>query len=71
LRTHLDGLNTPIDVELSHRDPAARDRKAGDRLRLAFASYGLFPRSVHTPPRHLPDVTPNAPAEYRERGRNS
>ncbi len=68
-RTQLDGLEAPIEVELSHLDPAARGRKPGDKLHVAFANYGLFPASARTKPQHLPDVTPNAPAEYRERGR--
>ncbi|MGH8461607.1 MAG: sulfate/molybdate ABC transporter ATP-binding protein [Stenotrophobium sp.] len=57
------------DVELSHLDPYALQRNPGDVLRVLPYSYGLFPRTVHDTQHTLPDVTPKAPAEYRERGR--
>jgi len=60
-----------IELELSHTDPLARSRKPGDAIRVSPTVFGLFPRAEHRLPKltTLPDVTPNAPAEYRERGR--
>jgi len=58
-----------VELELSHLDPVARSRKPGDAIRVFPISYGLFPRAPHRRPATLPDVVPNAPAEYRERGR--
>jgi len=59
----------PVELELSHLDPQARGRKSGEALRIAPVSYGLFARAAHAAVHTLPDVVPNAPAEYRERGR--
>jgi sulfate transport system ATP-binding protein len=69
LVAQLDHSEESIEVELSHLDPFALKRKAGDKIRLLPVSYGLFPRAPHDKPQTLPDVVANAPAEYRERGR--
>ncbi len=61
----------PIEVELSHLDPHAINRKAGEGIRLLPAIYGLFPRTSHEPVRTLPDSDPLAVPEHRERGRLS
>jgi len=58
-----------IEVELSHLDPSAIDRKAGESIRVLPAIYGLFPRTSHDSVRTLPDVDPLAVPEHRERGR--
>ncbi|HSW15438.1 MAG TPA: sulfate/molybdate ABC transporter ATP-binding protein [Solimonas sp.] len=63
-------LPDTVELELSHLDPAARSRRPGDAIRVSPIRYGLFPRAPHRRPTTLPDVVPNAPAEYRERGRN-
>jgi sulfate transport system ATP-binding protein len=58
-----------IEVELSHLDPHAINRKSGESIRLLPAIYGLFPRTSHEPVRTLPDADPLAVPEHRERGR--
>lgn len=58
-----------IEVELSHLDPHAINRKADESIRLLPEIYGLFPRASHVPVRTLPDADPLAVPEHRERGR--
>jgi sulfate transport system ATP-binding protein len=69
LITQLKHNGETIEVELSHLDPYAIDRKAGESIRLLPAIYGLFPRTAHDSVRTLPDVDPLAVPEHRERGR--
>ena len=69
LITQLKHNNEVVEVELSHLDPQAINRKAGESIRLHPAIYGLFPRVAHESVRTLPDVDPLAVPEHRERGR--
>lgn len=65
----LDATDQRIEIELSHLDPLAQQLKTGSTVRIFPASYGLFGQTTHSNVQTLPDVVPNAPAEYRERGR--
>jgi sulfate transport system ATP-binding protein len=69
LITQLKHNGEIFEVELSHLDPHAINRKAGENIRLLPAIYGLFPRVSHEPVRTLPDADPLAVPEHRERGR--
>ena len=65
----LDHSGESVEIELSHLDPFALNRRSGDKVRVLPAIYGLFPRTSHESVRTLPDVDPLAVPEHRERGR--
>ncbi|TXH02827.1 MAG: sulfate/molybdate ABC transporter ATP-binding protein [Nevskiaceae bacterium] len=69
LTAELDHSGETVEVELSHLDPFALNRRGGDRIRVLPAVYGLFPRAPHAALRTLPDVDPKSVPEHRERGR--
>lgn len=63
------GVPQPVEIELSHLDPQARQLAVGDAIHLQVESFGVFPRQQRAPTHAMHDVAPNAPAEQRERGR--
>ncbi len=66
-RARMSGELLEIEMPHLHRDLQQLQRGALVRLRLN--NFSVFPHQETTRPRTLPDVVPNAPAEYRERGR--
>lgn len=59
----------PVDIELPHLHHDVQSLQPGMQARLRLNQFSLFPSSVPPTVERLPDVVPNAPAEYRERGR--
>ena len=58
-----------IEIELPHLHHDVPLLRPGTRVPLRLANFSVFPPRQATRASRLPDVVPNAPAEYRERGR--
>jgi sulfate transport system ATP-binding protein len=61
--------NSEIEIELPHLHHDTQIGPQQAQIRLRLNHFSVFPRISSERPAHLPDVVPNAPAEYRERGR--
>jgi len=58
-----------IEVEVPHLHHDTQTLHVGQHVRLRLNHYSVFARQPRKDEGRLPDVVPNAPAEYRERGR--
>jgi sulfate transport system ATP-binding protein len=66
-RTLVSGVT--IEIELPHLHFDVPLLKPGSRVPLRLTNFSVFPKGKPITRQALPDVVPNAPAEYRERGR--
>jgi sulfate transport system ATP-binding protein len=62
---------TKLEIELPHLHHDVPLLQPGREVRLRLNNFSVFPKASEAlpRPRALPDVVPNAPAEYRERAR--